>query len=75
MGKDCVHLLLALLLFCGCKGGSGMKLDVTSTAFREGDTILPANLFVGLDDRINPDPLTVDFERAKPVHAAFGNGA
>jgi len=42
--------------------------------FREGDTILPANLFVGLDDRINPDPLTVDFERAKPVHAAFGNG-
>lgn len=41
---------------------------------RAGDRILPANLFVGLDDRANPDPLTVDFDRDKPVHAAFGNG-
>lgn len=43
-------------------------------AFREGDRILPANLFVGIDDRLNPDPLVVDFNREKPVHAAFGNG-
>ena len=43
--------------------------------FRNGDRILPANLFVGTDDRINPDPLVVDFAREKPVHAAFGNGA
>jgi cytochrome P450 len=43
-------------------------------AFREGDRILPINLLVGLDDRVNPDPLTVDFNREKPVHAAFGNG-
>lgn len=42
--------------------------------FRKGDRILPANLFVGVDDRLNPDPLTVDFDREKPVHAAFGNG-
>ena len=42
--------------------------------FRAGDRILPANLFVGLDDRVNPDPMTVDFNREKPVHAAFGNG-
>ena len=40
-----------------------------------GDRVLPANLFVGLDDRINPEPLTVDFQREKPVHAVFGNGA
>lgn len=39
-----------------------------------GDRILPANLFVGIDDRLNENPLVVDFERAKPVHAAFGNG-
>lgn len=43
--------------------------------FREGDRILPANLFVGLDDRLNDSPLVVDFSRDKPVHAAFGNGA
>lgn len=44
-------------------------------SFRAGDRIMPANLFVGIDDRLNADPLVVDFEREKPVHAAFGNGA
>jgi len=42
--------------------------------FRAGDRILPANVFVGIDERLNPDPLSVDFARTKPVHAAFGNG-
>lgn len=42
--------------------------------FKAGDRILPANLFVGVDERLNPDPLTVDFERVGGVHAAFGNG-
>jgi cytochrome P450 len=50
-------------------------LAYNGIAFRAGDRILPANLFVGMDDRLNPDPLTVDFGREKPVHAAFGNGA
>ncbi|MBO9376231.1 cytochrome P450 [Sphingomonas histidinilytica] len=49
--------------------------DYKGVSFRAGDRILPANLFVGVDDRINPDPLVVDFSREKPVHAAFGNGA
>ena len=49
--------------------------DYNGTQFRAGDRILPANLFVGIDDRINADPLVVDFNREKPVHAAFGNGA
>ena len=49
--------------------------DYKGVSFRAGDRILPANLFVGIDDRINPDPLVVDFTREKPVHAAFGNGA
>jgi cytochrome P450 len=44
-------------------------------AFRAGDTILPANLFVGLDDRRVSDPLTVNFRRPAPApHATFGNG-
>lgn len=43
-------------------------------SFRSGDRILPANLFVGIDDRLNENPLVVDFARTKPVHAAFGNG-
>lgn len=48
--------------------------DYKGIAFRKGDRILPANLFVGLDDRLNDDPLVVDFDREKPVHAVFGNG-
>jgi cytochrome P450 len=43
--------------------------------FKEGEFILPPNLLVGMDDRLNPDPLTVDFDREKPVHLVFGNGA
>lgn len=43
--------------------------------FRAGDAVLPANLFVGLDDRRIKDPLTVDFRRPAPApHATFGNG-
>lgn len=49
-------------------------LEYKGVQFREGDRILPPNLFVGLDDRLNADPLVVDFDREKPVHAAFGNG-
>ncbi|ATE63961.1 cytochrome P450 [Rhizorhabdus dicambivorans] len=49
--------------------------DYKDNRFRAGDRILPANLFVGVDDRITADPLEVDFDREKPVHAAFGNGA
>lgn len=42
--------------------------------FRAGDRLLPPNLLVGIDDRLNPDPLTVDFAREGGIHAAFGNG-
>jgi len=43
--------------------------------FKRDDIILPPNLLVGVDDRLNPDPLTVDFDREKSIHAVFGNGA
>ena len=49
--------------------------DYNGVPFRQGDRILPANLFVGIDDRLNENPLVVDFNREKAVHAAFGNGA
>ncbi len=42
--------------------------------FRAGEMILPANLFVGLDERANEDPTKVDFERSARRHATFGNG-
>jgi cytochrome P450 len=51
------------------------NLEYKGVYFQAGDRILPANLWVGTDDRVNADPLVVDFSREKPVHAAFGNGA
>lgn len=42
--------------------------------FRKGDHVLPPNLLAGVDDRVNPDPLTVDFHRQNGSHASFGNG-
>lgn len=42
--------------------------------FRAGDMIQIPNSLVGLDERVNADPLTVDFRRAHPQHAAFGSG-
>ncbi|MDQ4420392.1 cytochrome P450 [Sphingobium sp. DEHP117] len=49
-------------------------LEYNGIQFKAGDHILPANVFAGLDERRNPDPLAVDFDRVNGVHAAFGNG-
>jgi cytochrome P450 len=42
--------------------------------FRTGDHLLPINSCVGLDERLNPDPLTVDFRREDSVMGVFGAG-
>jgi len=49
-------------------------LEFKGIVFKAGDRLLPANLFVGLDERLNSDPLLVDFDRRKSVHASFGSG-
>jgi cytochrome P450 len=42
---------------------------------RKGDQVQLPNALAGLDDRRFHDPLTVDFNRERPIkHAAFGNG-
>lgn len=49
--------------------------DFHGVHLRAGDMIQIPNLFYGLDDRLHKDPLTVDFDRPRPIrHAAFGNG-
>ena len=48
--------------------------DYKGISFKAGERLLPPNLLVGIDDRLNPDPLKVDFAREGGVHAAFGNG-
>ncbi len=50
-------------------------MDFGAVHFLEGDMILPANVFVGLDEQVTENPLTIDLRRSKPHHAVFGNGA
>jgi cytochrome P450 len=42
--------------------------------FKNGDQIQIPTTFYGLDERINPEPMKVDFERRKTRHVAFGSG-
>lgn len=49
--------------------------EYKGVTFKAGDRLLPPNLLVGVDDRVNDDPFTVDFAREGGIHAAFGNGA
>lgn len=49
-------------------------IEFAGAPLRANDLIYVPNLLAGLDDRVVEDPMTVDFHRAKPHHAAFGNG-
>jgi len=39
-----------------------------------GDIVVIPNVLVGLDDALNPDPLTVNFDRPNIEHAIFSTG-
>ncbi|MGD9473359.1 MAG: cytochrome P450 [Novosphingobium sp.] len=41
---------------------------------KRGDMIICASPLVGIDERLNPDPMTVDFQRKTIRHATFGKG-
>lgn len=41
---------------------------------KKGEMVVPPTQLHGLDDRINPDPMTVDFHRKGVDHATFGRG-
>lgn len=49
--------------------------ELDGVPLRKGDIVLIPNVLVGLDDVLNPDPLTVDFERMGGQHAIFSSGA
>jgi cytochrome P450 len=48
--------------------------ELRGAPLREGDMIQIPNALFGLDERITPDPLAVDFSRQHVQHVAFGNG-
>jgi cytochrome P450 len=48
--------------------------ELKGAPLRAGDMIQIPNALFGLDERITPDPLAVDFRRPHVEHVAFGNG-
>lgn len=50
-------------------------VEFSGVAMKEGDMVVVPTALDGLDDRRFSDPLKVDFNREKPIHATFGGGA
>ncbi len=50
-------------------------MDYHGIRLRAGDLVACPTVVHGLDERENDDPLTVDIDRARPRHSAFGQGA
>jgi cytochrome P450 len=48
--------------------------EFSGAPLRTGDMIQIPNALFGLDERITPDPLAVNFHRRHVQHVAFGNG-
>lgn len=48
--------------------------DIAGVPVKAGDIVLAIFPLAGLDETVNPDPMTLDFERARPRHLAFGTG-
>ncbi|MGE0388456.1 MAG: cytochrome P450 [Gammaproteobacteria bacterium] len=49
-------------------------LEYGGVAMKQGEMVLLATLWTGLDERLFPDPLRVDFDRHGVLHTAFGFG-
>src|SRR5215217_5249319 len=51
------------------------QVELCGAPMRPGDMVLVPTMLDGMDERAFPEPLTVDFNRHKPMHATFGGGA
>ena len=50
-------------------------VEYAGVRLRKGDMIATPTPLAGIDDRVNPSPMNVDFHRASSEHTTFGNGA
>ena len=49
-------------------------IDFHGVALKAGEMVAVPTALHGLDERLNPDPLAVDFDRRTCSHSAFGSG-
>jgi len=48
--------------------------QIAGVPIKAGDIVLALFPCAGLDETVNADPMTLDFERVRPKHLAFGTG-
>ena len=48
--------------------------ELAGIMLRQGEMVACALNLVGMDEKLNPDPNVVDFDRPRCRHAGFGNG-
>jgi cytochrome P450 len=49
-------------------------MEFDGVTLKKGDMIQVPTALSGLDDQMNEDPWTVDFNRSRPLHNTFGSG-
>lgn len=56
--------------------GRHVEHDVSfhGVEMKEGEMVINATFIAGIDDQVNPDPMTVDFNRENVSHTTFGAG-
>ena len=49
-------------------------MDFHGVSMKAGELVCIPTQIHGLDDKVNPDPMAVDFDRKRARHSAFGSG-
>lgn len=49
--------------------------ELAGVALKQGDAIVMPNMLAGMDDRMNANPMEVDFDRSSKHHLTFGAGS
>jgi cytochrome P450 len=71
---SCVEELFRRFPIVGDGRILSQDFEFDGVMLKEGDMIQMVTALSGLDDQVNEDPWTVDFQRKRPLHETFGAG-
>lgn len=69
-----VEELLRRYTFTGVPRIVKQDVDIGGVSMKSGDMVFNILSLVGLDEKLNPEPLKIDLERKNPKHFAFSYG-
>jgi cytochrome P450 len=71
---DAVEELMRRYSFVAAPRQVTEDTELAGIKLKQGEMVSCALNLVGMDEKLNPDPHVVDFDRPRCRHAAFGNG-